>query len=64
MAAAQANLFAANRLSQPRLARASGVSQSRISYAALVATWAPELVDSVMAGASLDDAYAIARQRK
>ncbi len=47
------------------LALESGVSTSRISYANVVLTHAPDLADGVVTGAvSLDAAYETARQRK
>jgi len=45
-------------------ASAGGVSQQQVSHAELVLEYAPELVDEVLAGGSLNDAYAEALRRK
>lgn len=63
MIAARA-LFVSNN-DQTATARAAGISQSRIAYAATVLSHAPDLADAVVAGACpLDAAYATARGRK
>ncbi len=49
---------------QQELATSVGVSQVYISFATIVVEYAPELVDSVVAGASLHEAYEFAHQRK
>jgi ParB-like chromosome segregation protein Spo0J len=46
------------------VAEEAGTSQTRVVQAAVVMEYAPELVDQVIAGGSLDDAYRIARERK
>jgi hypothetical protein len=43
---------------------AAKVSESRISYAVAVLKYAPDLIDQVMAGRSLDEAYEVALERK
>ncbi len=55
-------LFATN--NQEYVAKAIGVSRPRVAYVAIVLKWAPELVDSVIEGASLDEAYDFAHARK
>jgi ParB/RepB/Spo0J family partition protein len=63
MIAARA-LFVSNN-GQADAAKATGVSQARIGYAATVIEFAPDLVDAVVAGAKpLDKAYDEARDRK
>ncbi len=65
MLAVMANLFDSNkRISQPRLSKQTGISQSRIAYAQIVLTHAPDLADRVAAGGRLDDAYEIVRKRR
>ncbi|MGH3934151.1 MAG: hypothetical protein ACRDS1_04090 [Pseudonocardiaceae bacterium] len=47
------------------VARAVGISTSRLDYARIVLTHAPDLVDGVIAGSEfLDKAYEEARRRK
>lgn len=46
------------------IAAAVSTSRTRVVQAAMVLEHAPELVDAVIAGGSLDDAYARAQQRK
>lgn len=63
MAVARAQIFFKNR--QTDAARATGVSQSRIAYASTVLRYAPEIADSVLAGATpLNIAYETAKARK
>lgn len=63
MAVARAGLFLGNSR-QTSLADDAGVSQSRVAKAAIVLEYAPEQTEAVMAGASLNDAYEEAHQRK
>jgi ParB-like chromosome segregation protein Spo0J len=62
MAAAQVRLLS----KQPMRAAAAdaGTSAARVAQAAVVIEWAPELVDAVMAGGSLNEAYQHALDRK
>jgi hypothetical protein len=46
------------------LARAIGVSAAYFSWASTVSEWAPELVQAVVGGAALKDAYEFAHARK
>ena len=63
MAVAKARLFS-NR-STREAAEVAGVSKARVVQAAIVIDYAPDLADSVLAGATpLNDAYAEARRRK
>jgi anti-sigma regulatory factor (Ser/Thr protein kinase) len=52
------------RPSQAVAAAASGVEQSKVSQANVVLEWAPDLVDQVIAGGSLNEAYEIALEVK
>lgn len=63
MAVAKARLFATNNR-QVDLASAVSVSQSRVAYARVILDHAPDLADKVLAGGSLDQAYAEALRRK
>jgi ParB-like chromosome segregation protein Spo0J len=63
MAVILGGLFPGNKR-QDDLAAAAEVSQSHVAKAAVVYRYAPEVVAQVMDGASLNDAYAIAQQRK
>lgn len=63
MAIARAFLLS-KRGEQGQAAKDHGVSQARVSQAATVLEYAPELADGVMAGAPLNDAYEVARARK
>jgi hypothetical protein len=59
------HLFAAKKFGDKGLAaQAARVSRARLSYAIAVLEYAPDLVEQVLHGASLDDAYAIAQERK
>lgn len=66
MAVAKARRLVPNtkRPSQADSASSAGVSQSNISHADLVLEWAPEFADDVLAGGSLNEAYAEALRRK
>jgi ParB-like chromosome segregation protein Spo0J len=56
-------LFESNK-SQIETAKASGISRSRIAYASVVIKEAPDLIDPVLAGMGLDEAYEKAKDRK
>lgn len=62
MVAAKA-IFLRNK-TQVEMAQAWGITQAKISIAGIVQEYAPELVDAVIAGASLNDAYEFAHARK
>ncbi len=65
MIQAKSRLFATNNLVQEDAAVFGGVSQSRIAYAEIVLTHAPDLVDGVIiGGTSLDEAYDLAKKRR
>lgn len=51
-------------LTHEEMANRVGVSESMVTYAATVFVYAPELVDAVINGASLNGAYNFAHQRK
>lgn len=62
MAVAKALLL--SNTSQAQAAREHEVSRTRIVQAGVVLHYAPELADAVLAGAPLNEAYEVARQRK
>lgn len=62
MIAARARVLLGN--NQAEAATVAEVSRSRVAQADVVIRYAPELVDAVSAGGSLNQAYDIARGRK
>jgi hypothetical protein len=62
MLVAKAHAVCGKPMSQ--LAADAGTSKSRVVYASVVLDWAPDLVDQIIAGGSLDQAYAVALDRK